>query len=90
MRRKIAWLALSCLIVAAILLSSCGKTTTTTTSTTAQHRRQPQHRQQHSIDDNVDNHSDLYHSRGNHGNHRHDDGHNHPGFFLALRRTAVH
>jgi peptide/nickel transport system substrate-binding protein len=34
MRRKIAWLALSCLIVAAILLSSCGKTTTTTTSTT--------------------------------------------------------
>jgi len=34
MRRKIAWLALSCLIVTAILLSSCGKTTTTTTSTT--------------------------------------------------------
>jgi len=35
MRRKIAWLALSCLIVTAILLSSCGKTTTTTSTTTA-------------------------------------------------------
>jgi peptide/nickel transport system substrate-binding protein len=33
MRRKIAWLALSCIIVTAMLLSSCGKTTTTSTTT---------------------------------------------------------
>jgi peptide/nickel transport system substrate-binding protein len=32
MRRKIAWLALSCMIVIAMLLSSCGKATTSTTT----------------------------------------------------------
>ena len=32
------------------------------------------------IDDNVDNHSYLYYGRGNHGNHRHHDGNNYPGF----------
>ena len=35
MRSKIAWLVLSCVLVTAILLSSCGSATTTTTTTSA-------------------------------------------------------
>ena len=36
MKRRIAWVLLTCLLVTSIMLSSCGKTTTTTTQTTTQ------------------------------------------------------
>jgi len=75
MRRKIAWLALSCLIVTAILLSSCGKNNDNNNkhddSTDVNHNIDNSH-----IDDIVDNHTYLYHERDYHGNHRHHNGHN--------------